>query len=265
MRPSHIQSFTNVQADPASPGGAFVAGLLDPAAPIPKTVLGQMPRRYAVYRNNVTISLIRAMESNFPVVRRLLGEQYFAGLAREFVQRHPPTSPLMFHYGAAFSDYIGMQEDLRDYPYLNDIAKLEQQIRLSYHEADAPILLPNALTQIAEDELMQTRYVPHPAMAIIESDFAIHSIYSANQKEAAGTIEDVSTSESVLIVRPKYDVELHSLNTSQCVFLKSLSAGRPLAAAADAAFEASEDFDLNGAISLLLLPGAFQSIQMKKD
>jgi hypothetical protein len=254
-----------VRADPASPSGAFAAGLLNPASPVPKTVTGRTPRRYAVYRNNVTVSLIRAMESNFPVVRRLLGEQYFAGLAREFVQKHPPQSPLMFQYGAAFSEYLKAEEDLADYPYLSDVAKLEQQLRLSYHEADAPSLSPAFLTELSEDALMQSGFTPHPAMAVVESDFAIHAIYLANQANAAEAVEDVSKAEAVMIVRPVHDVALHSLDPAQCIFVKSLAAGQTLGAAADAAFGENENFDLTGAISLLLLPGAFQSIQTKKD
>jgi hypothetical protein len=251
-------------ADPANPAGAFVEGLLNPAAAVPATVVGRKSRRYAVYRNNVTVSLIRAIESNFPVVRRLLGEQYFAGLAREFVQKHPPKSPLMFQYGAAFGDYLKAEEDLAEYPYLCDVAKLEQQMRLSYHEADAPTLPATALTQISEDELMDARFAPHPAMAIIDSNFAIHSIYRANHGDLAEPVDDVARAEFVLIVRPKCDVELIALDRAQSVFLRSLSAGRTLGTSADAAFEVSEDFDLSTAISLLLRPGVFQSIQTKK-
>jgi hypothetical protein len=265
MRPSRIPNFINVQADPASPRGGFVAGLLDPASPVPKTVLGQKPRRFAVYRNNVTVSLIRAMESNFPVVRRLLGEQYFAGLAREFVQKHPPQSPLMFHYGASFSEYLKTEDDLRDYPYLSDIAKLEQQMRLSYHETDAPSLPLTALTALPEEALMLATFAPHPAIAIVDSDFSIYSIYRANTEDTAEPIEDISRAQSVLVVRPLHDVELHLLSRPQSVFLKSLAAGHSLGQATDAALEAHEDFDLTGAISILLLPGAFQSIQIQKD
>jgi hypothetical protein len=264
MRPLHILSCLNMRADPASPAGAFVQGLLNPNAPVPQTVAGRKPRRYAVYRNNVTVSLIRAMESNFPVVRRLLGEQYFAGLAREFVQQHPPKSPLMFQYGAAFGDFLKTEEDLANYPYLCDVAILEQQMRLSYHEADAPTLPATLLTQISEDELMDATFAPHPAMAVIESNFAIHSICRANQGDLAEPVDDVAKAETVLIVRPKYEVELHFLDSAQSAFLGSLSAGRTLGASADAAFEVCEDFDLPTAISLLLRPGVFQSIQTKK-
>ena len=103
----------------------FAAGLLDPQHPVPLLVKGQIARRYAVYRNNVTVGLIRALEANFPVVRRLLGEEYFAGFARDFAQGHPPQSPLMFQYGADFPAVLERAEDLASYPYLADVARLE--------------------------------------------------------------------------------------------------------------------------------------------
>jgi predicted nucleic-acid-binding protein len=265
MHQSPIQSSSNVQADAASPTGAFVEGLLDPSRPVPTTVLGRTPKRYAVYRNNVTIGLIRAMESNFPVVRRLLGEQYFAGLAREFVQKHPPQSPLMFQYGSLFGDYLAAEEDLRDYPYLGDVARLEQRMRLSYHEADSPSLCASALTDFSEEDLMSATFKPQPAMAIIESWFAIHSIYGAHQSSNASAVEDIARPESVVVVRPVHDVALHLITSTQCDFLKSLIAGETLGVAAEVAFDHDNNFDLTRAIGLLLLPGTFQSIHIKKE
>ena len=111
--------------DERSVEAAFAAGLLNPAAPVPLHVKGQAVRRFAVYRNNVTVGLVRALEANFPAIRSLLGEMYFAGLAREFVQAHPPRSPLRFHYGEGFAAFMAAQDDLAPYPYLADVARLE--------------------------------------------------------------------------------------------------------------------------------------------
>jgi hypothetical protein len=249
-----------VQADPASARGGFAEGLLDPALPVPAEITGRPAKRYGVYRNNVTVSLIRAMEANFPVVRRLLGEQYFAGLAREFVQKHPPRSPLIFHYGSDFSTYLDEQEDLQSFPYLGDIARLEQQMRVSYHAADAPHLLATHLQQFAGDMLMDAVFVPHPAMAIIASNFAIHSIYDANQADQRGDVENLSEAQAVLVTRPAFDVELHRLSRAQVILIQSLGNKQTFGLSADAALAAEDNFDLSGAISLLLTSGAFLAI-----
>jgi hypothetical protein len=252
-----------VQADPASAGALFTQGLLDPTSPVPDEVRGGSARRFGVYRNNVTTSLVRAMESSFPVVRRLLGEDYFAGFTREFVQKHPPRSPLLFEYGAEFSAYLASATDLKGYPYLSDIARLEQQVRISYHEENADTLKATELTQISEDELIQTVFTPHPAAAILSSEYAIHAIYRANRSAQAESVDDIQKPQSILVTRPEFEVELNSLTTDQHEFFQSLINGSPFGDAADAAFDVNEDFDLTNAITLLLATGALQSLSKK--
>jgi hypothetical protein len=243
-----------MRADPASATGHFSRGLLDPDLPIADGVLQGSTRRFGVYRNNVTVGLVRAMEANFPIVRRLLGDSYFEGFAREFVQRHPPRLPLMFLYGDVFCDALAEEKDLRAYPFLPDIARLEQQVRVSYHEADAPTVSANELTKIAEDELMQAIFKPHPAMAVVSSAFAIHSIYKANPAET----------ESVLVTRPLYEVMLNKITPGQLTLVQRLASGHLFGDAADAAFASDDTFDLTSAISLMLTSGAFQSITVGK-
>jgi hypothetical protein len=254
-----------VRADPASFGGQFTAGLLTPSAIAPPGIKGGSARRYGVYRNNVAFSLVRAMEANFPVVRRLLGEEYFAGLARECVQKHPPRSPLLFEFGEDLAAFIDGEEGLRDYPYLGDVARLEQRIRISYHEADAPCLAPNALTLLPPDELMLTSLSPHPAMGLVASPYALYDIYRANRSETVGAVDDLSAAQSVLITRPALDVELHSLTLAQLAFFSALAGGKPFGDAVEEGFATGADFDVAVAISLLLASGAFQPLNNKKD
>jgi Putative DNA-binding domain len=258
------RSFTSVRADAAGSSGRFGRGLLDPASPLPENLHGPANKRFAVYRNNVTVSLVRAMETNFPVVRRLLGNTYFAGLAREYVQKHPPQSPLMFFYGTDFSSFLEAEEDLRDYPYLGDIARLEQQLRHSYHETDAPCLAVTELSHLSEHELMELVLTPHPAMALVSSAFAIHAIYLANQTETPAPVVDVLQSQSILLTRPLHDVQLHGVSNASLIFLRALSDKNALGDAANSALQADDAFDLVAAINLMVASGAFQSMQHPK-
>jgi hypothetical protein len=254
-----------MRADPASASGQFSQGLLDPDLPLADGMKQGSTRRFGVYRNNVTVGLVRAMEANFPVVRRLLGEAYFEGFVREFVQRHPPRSPLMFLYGEAFSTCLAEDDDLQEYPYLADIARLEQQVRTSYHEADAPSVSVSEVSQITEDALMQAVFIPHPAMAIVSSPFAIHSIYRANRANVLEAVENPAEAQSVLVTRPNHEVVLDKLNQGQRAFVQSLASGCPTGTAVETAFDADESFDLTIAISTVLTSGAFQSIAIRKN
>jgi Putative DNA-binding domain len=239
----------------------FSAGLLNPEHPVPLMVKGQIERRYAVYRNNVTAGLVRALEENFPVVRKLLGEEYFAGFVRDFAQSHPPQSPLMFQYGSNFPQALECSEDLSGYPYLADVAQLEILWRESYYAADATSLTADALASVDPENLFDCRFKMHPAARLIRSPFAIHSIFAANKPGAEGHVLNPLQPQCILLTRPDYEVAIHATSHAQFEFFRALLNGECLGDALDIVATVEPNFDLPGTLALMLQSGAFQSVQ----
>src|SRR5215475_14376749 len=99
---------------------AFSAALLDPEQPIPSVVAGPegkaSAKRYGVYRNNVTVSLIDALAEVYPAVQRLTGVEFFRAMARFHIRAMPPTSPLLFEYGRDFPAFIESYEYAQGLP-----------------------------------------------------------------------------------------------------------------------------------------------------
>jgi hypothetical protein len=89
---------------------AFAAALDEPYDPPPAMTRGRMgapdARRFSVYRNNVAVGLIGALEARYPVSRRIAGDDLFRAMARAFVQSHRPRSPVMIAYGEGFPEFI---------------------------------------------------------------------------------------------------------------------------------------------------------------
>jgi Putative DNA-binding domain len=255
------RTFIVVPADQSIHNQDFANALLNPALAVPTGIRAGSDKRYAVYRNNVTVSLVRAMEANFPAIRKLLGEIYFAGLAREFAQAHPPRSPLMFFYGDEFPKFLELQTDLSEYSYLSDVARLEQLWRQSYHEQDMSCLLPVEIAALDDEQLASLCLKPHPAFALLSSPFAVHSIFSANRSDQGQNLTPVNTPEYVIISRPKYSVETRAVSKGTFTFLKALSNGQSIGAAADEALNIDAELDLTNCISTLLIVGAFQTLE----
>jgi hypothetical protein len=100
----------------------FSAALLDPERPVPAGLITPdgkpATRRYAIYRNNVTVGLTEALEAGFPVVRKIVGERFFQAMAVVFVRNHPPASPILAGYGADMPGFLRGFEPVAHLKYL---------------------------------------------------------------------------------------------------------------------------------------------------
>jgi hypothetical protein len=237
----------------------FAEALLDPSRALPTGVISYNSpaplKRFAVYRNNVMVGLIGALEARFPAVRRIVGGEFFAAAAWLFAAANPPRSPLMMIYGDEFPDFLESFEPADELPYLADVARLEAARTRAYHAADAKPLEPSALAEFAPDALAALRFVLHPSVEIIASDFPIVTIWAMNADEMAlGPITDWR-GEDALVARPALDVELRRLPIGAAAFLRNLAAGKPLGAAAEAAFASAPEFDLAVNLTALFSTG----------
>jgi hypothetical protein len=250
----------------ASYAAAFASALLDPDRPAPAIVSGPggkaVTRRYNVYRNNVTVSLIDALAAIYPAVQRITGVEFFRAMARFHVRATPPTSPLLFDYGRDFPTFIESYEYAHAMPWLADTARLERAWLDAYHAADAAPLSSAALAAIPPDRLAQAVFTAHPATRIVRSRFAVLTIFAANRNEQPlGRIE-AQTPEDALITRPDADVAVRHLPDGGAVFLLSLMAGRSLGEAAAAARGAAPSFDIAMAIAGMIEAGAFTTVAL---
>lgn len=242
----------------------FASALIDPERATPAIVTGPAGKgavkRYNVYRNNVTVSLIEALAAVYPAVQRITGADFFRAMARFHVRATPPSSPLLFEYGRDFPAFVEAYEYAQGMPWLADVARIERAWLDAYHAADAEPLPAEALASIAPDRLADVVFTAHPAARVLRSPYAAVTIFAANRREGAVEPIDAGTAEDALITRPDAEVIVRHLPEGGAAFFASLLAGRPLGEAAASAFEAAPSFDIAANIAGMIEAGAFISV-----
>lgn len=236
----------------------FARALLNPQAPIPFGVGTENDatpvRRFAVHRNNVVAGLIGTLRARFPVVEKIVGEEFFAAMARAFVAATPPRTPVLTTYGDEFADFIAAFEPARELAYLADVARLEAARTHAYHAADAVSIDANQFAALDPDEVSDIRVNLHPSAEIICSRHPIVTIWMMNCSEREpAPIEDWH-GEDALVVRPHFDVEVRLLPTGGAAFLLAL-AERTIGQAVEAAFAEHPAFDLSATLAVLIRSG----------
>lgn len=241
---------------------AFISAVLDPGRAVPEGLCDPAGRpagkRFDVYRNNVAVSLTEALQTGFPVVRKLVGEAFFSAMAGVFLRAHPPKSPVITLYGEDLPRFLKGFPPAASLPYLPDVARLELALRRAYHAADAAPLDPARLGALPPEQLSAATLTLAPAVQLIQSPWPIHGIWRANTEPDAPKPRTVA--EAVLIARPGFDPVASHLDPGQAAFVAALLAGTGLGAASDRATRAEAGFDLTSILGLLLAQGAITAL-----
>ncbi|WP_454726805.1 MULTISPECIES: HvfC/BufC family peptide modification chaperone [Cupriavidus] len=243
---------------------AFAAAILDPARPLPDGLAGPdgtpCAKRFAVYRNNVAAGLGEALAAAFPAVRRLVGEAFFALMARTHALREPPRSPLMFDYGAGFAAFIATFAPAATLPYLPDVARLERAWVEAYHAAEATPADARRLGAIAPAQWAQwvrAGLALHPSVRVVRSAFPAVTIWQMNVEGGEPAAVDLGRGgEDALVVRPDAEVDVRVLPPGAAAFIEALAAGLPVASATRTALRDHPAFDLAATLRGLLDAGA---------
>lgn len=243
----------------------FAAALIDPALAVPDGLTawnGSRPaRRFGVYRNNVTIGLISALSSRFPAAERIVGEEFFAAMAREFIRLHPPRSPLLLAYGDDFADFVESFEPIWEIPYLADVMQLEALRGRAYHAADAVPLDAALVATIEPAGLAELAFVPHPSASVARSTYPAVTIWAMNTGEIELADIDDWAGEDALVIRPQMIVEVQRLPPGGATFLEELFSGVALGEAYETALIEAANFDLSANLAGAFTAGAFMAIR----
>jgi len=237
---------------------AFRDALLNPDVPAPSGLVDPAgraaDRRFAVYRNNVAMSLQNALAQAFPLLRQLVGETFFAAMAAEFRRAHLPSSRLVWQYGEQMPNFLQAFPPVAHLPYLPDVARLEIALRNSYHAADCTPLPAETLSAIPPDRLLSARLRLAPALQVLPSRWPVFGIWQAH---AAGAPAPAMEPQDVVVLRPAFDPAPVLLPPGGAAFIGALIAGQTVAAAMDAA---GPDHPLPMTLTLLLTGGAISEI-----
>lgn len=245
----------------------FGKRLLNLESPAPERVFAPSDaynnERFLIYRNNVVASLIEALGDNFPVVKALVGNDFFSAVAKLWVLENPPEVPMLFLYGEGFSDFLSSFEPAQSVPYLADIARLEQARRLSYHAADASSVCLNDLQEIPEPRLFDLTLILHPSLRVVDSLYPLQTVWLAATAPDAAEDKKIShhKAEHVLVVRTDLEVNHHILNAPTSRFITALVNEASLGEAASSV-QSDTDFNLASALSLLFQSGGVSDLKL---
>ena len=140
---------------------AFAAALADDGIPA--------LARLRVYRNSSRLIQREALSRTYSVLRRRVGDEYFAQLARDYLAAHPSPSGDLHWIGAAFAPWLADHLGEGDYRWLADLARLEWACERALAAADAAPLALQSLGRVPAERLDAAVLRLHPSLQFVSS------------------------------------------------------------------------------------------------
>ena len=215
------------------------------ATPLFRGVPELASARLAVYRGNVYGNCMNALAAAYPIVRKIVGTEFFEATAREYARAHPSTSGDLNEYGGELAAFLAAFPHTSDLPYLPDVARMEWLAHRAYYAADSAPYDPVRLAGLPPERWMALRPVLAPACALFTSPWPLARIWRVHQEDYDGAFDvDLDAGpDRILIHRPRWMAEVLALEAGDYRFLAAAHAGASLGEALEAAVAEDSGFD----------------------
>ena len=222
-----------------------------------------------LYRDNQRALWRAALDNAFPVVRQLVGDEFFGGLAYEYAERHPSSSGDLNQYGAQFATFLSGFAPAAELPYLPDVATLEWACHIAHYAADAAAQSTSnaGLSGFSgATTLAMSLFDWHPAVAVVETPYPAAAIWLAHQTDTPsleGIALDTPSNYVALVWRAAGEsgigaqAQVAAITPAQAALLRTLKTGKTFgealyaALSIDAGFELGDDFGRWVALGIL--------------
>jgi Putative DNA-binding domain len=161
-------------------------------------VKGTIHERLAVYSNAYAWRLIDALEQEYGLLAKLLGDEGFTELAEAFIDSYPSQFYSIAKFGERLAQFLAEYLPYSERPYLSELAQLIKALVTSLEAADAPFLNFEALASVAEQNWPSLCFKFHPSVQYFSFNYNSYMIWEALVQEKS--VPEVHMTKSHCVV-----------------------------------------------------------------
>jgi hypothetical protein len=203
--------------------------------------------RIEVYSGAYFLRLKGVLAEDFPATARVLGEDRFDAMVRQYLRAFPSEHPSVRHLGRKMAEFLDARTDVP--PYLGALARLEWLMNEVFDAPDAAALTIDDLRAIAPDRWPYLRFRSITALMLMRAEWPVHELWASG---GAAVMRPALAWIRVWRDR-NYNVFHAAIDAREAQALKRMVAGESFAAICGAYSDLSEEQAAREAVAKLML------------
>jgi hypothetical protein len=188
--------------------------------------------RLGIYSEAYRLRLTDALASTLPRLQQLMGKDWFAGLAAEYIDLSPSSYPSIRWFGDQLP--LLLRRSFPEQPWLAELASWEWAIAATFDGADAEPVGVDALAAVAPDRWPTLRFRFHPTVQCLQMQTNAPVLFKALSADTVPPdCVTLDEPQPWLLWREGLKTQYRSLTADEGAALKVMLAGATFEALCD--------------------------------
>lgn len=184
--------------------------------------------RLDIYKGSIIGSLTKHLRDVFEVCEKIVGEDFFYGLAHTFIEQYPSASPDLGDYGEAFADFVETFPPAKGLPYLADMCRLCWAWHLAYRSKAEPSFDIRTFAKLSDEVLDDVVFLLPQSAQLVTSCYPIDRIWRMCHEAQSEEIVLDGVDVYLFIWRDEKAVNVDTMTQAEWTLATLLTAQQPL-------------------------------------
>jgi hypothetical protein len=214
----------------------------------------QVAERLAIYSNGYRWRLLEALEADYLLLQKFLGEEAFTELGYAYLEKYPSQHFSVDLVGQYLAKFLAETKPYSAQPYLSELAQFIWALNETIDAADAPLITAAELAALPQNSWPDMRLVFHPSLTLLTCEWNTVPVWQALATEqAVPAAMKLTTAASVIVWRKAIQSYYNVLDQKEVWALQALQQGQTFDAVCEGLLQWwSEDEVAQQAVNLLL-------------
>jgi hypothetical protein len=187
--------------------------------------------RLRIYADGYRLRLIEALDTDYPGLHTLAGDEEFDRLARAYIEAHPSPFRSLRWFGHQMSEFLREHEPWSDYPVFAEMAAFEWAMSDAFDAADSGLARVDDMAAIPPEVWPGLTFIPHASVRRLDLRWNVQTVWKAiDVGDEPPALEENDYPVAWLLWRHQLLTRFRSLDVAEAWALDALIRGESFAA-----------------------------------